>query len=114
MPADVAPNGAYTGPKVTFDDFKALENWIDSLSASSSAQSCVDRKFISDEDIVDAILQDLQKQIPARLKGMRYITLTNLYNACTPDNHMNVYRNGVVKLLNSLGRTSVLVTANSI
>ena len=35
---------------------------------------------------------------------MRYITLSNLYNACAPETDMVRYRQGVVKLLNSLSR----------
>ena len=112
MPYDIA-NGTYTGPTTTQADYDALAAWINSLQASA-AQQCTARQFIADQDIVNYILANLQAQIPARVKGMRYVTLTNLYNACTSDNQMEVYRNAIVKFLNSLSSTSTVLPITTI
>ena len=59
--------------------------------------------------MVAAIAGDLQKQPDHRVKGMRYFVLTNLYNSCATDEALDVYRQGIVKLLNGFGRRSDVV-----
>ncbi len=49
--------------------------------------------------------KDIEAQTRDRRKGMRYVTLTHFYNACASDADMVRYRQGVVKLLNSLSRS---------
>ena len=49
-----------------------------------------------------------------RAKGTRYLTLTHLANACTDDKAMKVYRQGAVKLVNSLSRSSDVVRLETI
>src|SRR5262245_40186214 len=86
-------------PEPSADELKALRTWIESLK-TQTASACAARKFVSNGDIVAAISDDLKKTQNARVKGMRYLTLTNLYNACASDEELEVYRQGAVKLLN--------------
>jgi len=60
------------------------------------------RQFVSDDDFLDAILDDLRKLPEHRVARTRYLTLANLYNGGASDEAMEVYRQGAVKLLNSL------------
>jgi hypothetical protein len=68
--------------------------------------ACTGRKVIDEEALVTLIANDIEAQPDHRRKGMRYITLTNFYNACAPETDMVRYRQGTVKLLNSLSRSS--------
>jgi hypothetical protein len=89
-------------------EVKAIYDWIKSLGAAVAA-ACGTRKPIDEEAVVTAIAADLDAQQDHLRKGMRYITLTNFYNGCVKDSDMVRYRQGVVKLLNSLSRgTDVL------
>ncbi len=84
-------------------DIQAIYDWIKGLGAFVAA-ACTGRKPIDEEDIVSAIAADIDQQQEHRRKGMRYITLSHFYNACAPETDMVRYRQGVVKLLNSLSR----------
>ncbi len=69
---------------------------------------------MTNEEIVGAIASDLQAEADHRVKGMRYFTLVNLSNACASDEEMEVYRQGVVKLLNSLSKNPDVVRLETI
>jgi hypothetical protein len=112
MPYDVIYEGA-AGPDITADEVLALEAWIKSLGTKTAA-SCEAHKFVKSEDIVGLIAADLEKQQRSRRKGARYLTLTHLTNACTDEVAMNVYRQGAVKLINSLSRSSDVVRLETI
>src|SRR6478736_755113 len=86
-------------------DVQAIYDWIKSLGAAQLA-NCTGRKVIDEEALVTLNANDIEAQPEHRRKGMRYITLTNFYNACLPETDMVRYRQGVVKLLNSLSRSS--------
>ena len=57
---------------------------------------------MTNDDVVDAIAADLQAEPEHRVKNMRYFTFVNLANACASDEEIEVYRQGLIKLLNSL------------
>ena len=97
----------------TEKEVKAIYDWIKSLGAAVVA-ACGDRKPIDEEAIVTAIAGDLDQQQEHLRKGMRYITLTSFYNACAKDTDMVRYRQGVVKLLNSLSRGSDVLRMRTI
>jgi hypothetical protein len=97
----------------TPEDIKALETWIKSLGSTAVA-SCEQHKFITNADMVTFMAADLDKMSRARVKGTRYLTLTNLKNACMDDAAMKIYRQGAIKLVNSLGRTSDIVRLETI
>jgi hypothetical protein len=113
MPYDLyyeQPNGA---PEVAEGDVKTLRAWIQGLGAKTAA-ACETRSFVGNKDIVQSIANDLEKMQDFRVKGTRYVTLTHLHNACVGDEDMKVYRQAVVKLLNSLGRSSDVVKLETV
>ena len=86
-------------------------------SAQSIAQEqpSSDRcKFISPKGALGIIAADLDAQSGARAKRTRYLTFTHLASLCTRDNVLEVYRQGAVKLLNGLSRSTETVKAQSI
>jgi len=74
---------------------KALEAWIKSVGGSTGA-ACDPSKFISNADMIGYMAKDLDIQPRARVAGTRYLTLTNLKNACVSDADLNLYRMGAV------------------
>lgn len=107
MPYDVIYEGS-SNPDVSESDLKALESWITSLGTKTAA-ACDARTFVGNKSLVTLIAADLEKQTPARAKGTRYLTLTHLKNACIDDEAMKIYRQGIIKLVNSLSRSSTIV-----
>ena len=97
----------------TEQEVTAIYNWIKSLGEVALA-ACAGRKVIDEEAIVTAIAADLDQQQEHGRKGMRYITLSNFYNHCVEETDMVRYRQGVVKLLNSLSRNSDVVKLHTI
>lgn len=113
MPYDVEYEGETRYPGVTEDELKALEAWITELG-TRSASACEGRKFVTYEDVIGLVVADLSRLPNARKKGTRYLTLTHLKNACVDDTAMKVYRQGAVKLINSLSRSSDVVRLETI
>jgi len=97
----------------TEQDVQAIYDWIKSLGQFTVA-ACTGRKLIDEEGIVTAIAADLDQQQEHRRKGMRYVTLSHFYDACAPETDMVRYRQGVVKLLNSLSRESDVLKMRTI
>jgi Domain of unknown function (DUF4384) len=97
----------------TEDEVQAIYDWIKSLGQVVAA-ACTGGNLIDEGAIVTAIATDLEAQPEHRRKGMRYITLSNFFNACTPETDMVRYRQGVVKLLNSLSRESDVVKMRTV
>jgi hypothetical protein len=112
MPYDVMYEGA-DAPSPNEADIKALETWIKSLGTTAVA-ACDANKFISNKDLIGLIAADLEKLSEVRARGTRYLTLTHLKNICTADEALKVYRQGAVKLLNSLSRSSDVVRLETI
>ena len=97
----------------TEEEVRAIYDWIKSLGEIAVA-ACTGRKLIDEQTIVTAIASDLEAQPEHRRRGMRYITLSNFYNACVPETDIVRYRQGVVKLLNSLSRESDVVKLRAV
>jgi hypothetical protein len=112
MPYDVQYEGA-SFPLPSEGEIKALITWIDSLG-SKAAAACEGRKFVTHADMIGMMAGDLEKQQRSRRKGTRYLTLTHLKNACMDDTAMKVYRQGAIKLVNSLSRSSDVVRLDTI
>ena len=91
------------GREPSKEDVQAIYDWIESLDAKTVA-SCSNRKPVSTEQVVNSISSDLNKQSANRRAGMRYLTLTNHYNACASSDEISRMRNGATVLLNSLSR----------
>jgi hypothetical protein len=109
MPYDTEYEGETRYPSVTEQELKALETWIAQLGGS-----CSQDKFVSNEDMIGFIVTDLSKLSNARKRGTRYLTLTHLKNACAKDEALKVYRQGAIKLVNSLSRSSDVVRLEAI
>ena len=117
MPYDVR-NAELTGedsgyPSVTDKDIAALRDWVTSLGETQAA-SCSPDKFMSHDAVVEIIAKDLNERPDHLVKGTRYITLSHLANTCTEEKKMNVFRQAVVKLLNSLSRNSDVVRLETV
>ncbi|MGH6824833.1 DUF4384 domain-containing protein [Methyloceanibacter sp.] len=100
MPFDCTESEADCPHVPTKKEINAIYDWVKSVGNPQ----CTDRGLIDEAAIVQAIANDLEKQPDHRRKGMRYITLSNLHNACVKKEDLDLYRNAVVKLLNSLSR----------
>jgi hypothetical protein len=93
----------YTAAEPTAEEITALRDWIEGLGKTQAA-TCDANGFVTNEELVSAIAADLQSEADHRVKNMRYFTLTNIANACAPSDELEVYRQGFIKLLNSLSR----------
>jgi len=113
MPYDVNYEGAFDKPDVSEADLKALQAWIESLGAKA-ASACADHKFVSGEDVVGLIADDLDQLPKARQATTRYMTLTHLTNICADQEAMKVYRQGAIKFINSMSRSSTIVKLETI
>jgi hypothetical protein len=90
------------------DETKAIANWINSL-AEASAVTVASREYIEDEEVVRLISDDIAELSDFERPRVRYFTLTHLYNAGDTDEEMEVYRQALSKLLNSLSTESGIV-----
>ncbi len=100
------PEGA---EEPTKEEIQAVYDWIKSLGGGACGNDPID-----EEAIVEAISEDIDAQQENRQKGMRYITLSHLYNACADEKDMVRFRQGVVKLLNSLSTESDVLSMRTI
>jgi Domain of unknown function (DUF4384) len=94
-------------------EVKAVYDWIRGLGDTMTA-ACASRAPIDEGAVVTAMAKDIAAQPRNRRKGMRYVTLTHFYNACVAGADMVRYRQGVVKLLNSLSRNPEALTMRTI
>jgi WD40 repeat protein/mono/diheme cytochrome c family protein len=78
----------------------ALKRWIE--SGAPALQSTTPRTFVTQADVNDAILADLEKIDRRSRRFIRYFTFTHLYNAGLTDDELQTYRNALAKLVNSL------------
>ncbi len=92
----------------TAEDVKAVYDWIKGLGANVMA-ACANRAPIDAAATATAVADDIAAQEASRRPGMRYVTLTHFYNSCASETDMVRYRQGVVKLLNSLSRNPSLL-----
>ena len=104
MPYDWA-NGQGKFDPVAPEELAALEAWIGGLRTS-----CDPKAYVSHSDMIGMIAADIERErIVPRRKGLRYLTLTHLANACVDEKAMKVYRQATIKLLNSLSRSPDVV-----
>lgn len=113
MPYDVNYEGDARYPHVTADDLQALERWIVSLGARARG-ACSDRAVVTPAAVAGLIGTDLERMPAQRRTTARYLTLTHLANTCTDANAMHAYRQGAIKLVNSLSRSSNVVKIETI
>ncbi|MCF6320362.1 MAG: hypothetical protein L3J32_01145, partial [Rhizobiaceae bacterium] len=100
MPYDVY-NGDYEASSPSADDMEKIAAWI-RAEGEARQELISSREFISDDDFLAAISDDLRQLPEHRVARTRYLSLVNLYNGGSDEKAMEVYRQGAVKLLNSL------------
>ncbi len=108
MPYDIKDGSNIFAPTPTDDEVAAIRNWITSLKQTADA-ACAGREFADNQAMIRMMSEDLDRLPDHRVKNTRYITLTHLANACLDGDDMKVYRQAVVKLLNSLSTNSDLL-----
>jgi WD40 repeat protein len=81
-------------------DKLALKTWID--AGAPPLLPGQKREFITQGQINESILADLEKIDRRARRFQRYFTLTHLYNAGSADDELRTYRNALSKLINSL------------
>ena len=113
MPYDYYQDGQTWLEPPTQSDVAAIRTWISSL-AEERAAACASHTFIGNDQVLGMVSADINQLQDYRVAGTRYIVLTNLYNSCASDEEMKVYRQGTIKLLNSLSRNSDLVKLETI
>jgi hypothetical protein len=100
MPYDVF-NGDYEAHSPSADDKEKVAEWI-RAEGEAKEELIASRDFISDEEFLSAISDDLSALPKHRVSRTRYLSLANLHNGGASEEAMEVYRQGAVKLLNSL------------
>ncbi len=100
MPHDVY-NGDYEAHSPSADDMEKIAAWI-RAEGEVTRELISSREFVSDDDFLAAVLDDLHTLPEHRVSRTRYLSLVNLYNGGASEEAMEVYRQGAVKLLNSL------------
>jgi hypothetical protein len=99
----------WNGP-LTVNEKKVLKDWVERGGPSAdylAAGSQPNRTRFSEKQITDRIVADLTTLTGTTLRNARYLTLTNLSNNLSiSDDDLEIYREGLVKMLNSLSRSS--------
>jgi len=113
MPYDIKDGSNFLAETPTQAEVAAIRTWITSLKETAAA-TCGAREFVDNEEMVTAIANDLDQEPDHRVKGMRYISLANLYNSCSTDEEMRVYQQAVIKLLNSLSTNPEVLTLKTV
>ncbi len=100
MPYDVF-NGDYEAHSPSVDDMEKIAEWI-RAEGEEKKDLIASRDFVSEDDMLFAISNDLRGLPEHRVSRTRYLSLANLFNGGAGEQAMEVYRQGAVKLLNSL------------
>ena len=108
MPYDVYQGGDFEKPTPSDVEVESLRTWITELGNAQSA-NC-DAAGYNPKDLVRQMYDDLTSLPEVRRSTTRYLTLANVRAACANEAEMEVYRQGAVKLLNSLSTNSDLLT----
>ncbi|MGE3779793.1 MAG: c-type cytochrome domain-containing protein, partial [Pirellulaceae bacterium] len=99
-------------PRLSEEDLATVKAWIE--AGSPALPSTESRPFITNEQVMDAILANVRAQPERSRRFMRYFTLTHLYNAGVSEDELQTYRNAFAKLLNSLSWNTDLVSPQPI
>jgi Domain of unknown function (DUF4384) len=106
MPYDVYQEGDFEKPSVTDEDLNALRSWITGLKVECKPGN------LAYKDIVNVMYQDLGNLPEHRRANTRYLSLANIKASCASDAEMDIYRQGAVRLLNSLSTNSDVLVLN--
>lgn len=97
MPSDILRRGS-SGEGPSVEELRAVRYWIERLEP----RRCPDRALMTPAIVGETMRQWLEQAGPQRATDTRFISLAHLWNACETDAALAGYRQGVVKLLNSL------------
>ena len=99
--SDEMPQGAQVFAEEPVPDAEKaiIAQWIEALGGQQLAAR---EDFISDADVLATIEADLATLPGDRAANARYLSLAHLYNAGDGDDLLEIYRQGVTKLVNSL------------
>ena len=87
-------------PRPTPAEVALVKKWID--AGAPGAEVAAPRTPVTQGDVLDAVLADLEKIDRRARRFQRYFTLNQLYNAGLSDEELQTYRNALSKLVNSL------------
>lgn len=94
--------------KLTDEEKAAVHDWISQVK--SRREIAVEkRSIVSREEIIDAILEDLDKMNPSERRRTRYLTLHHLYNAGDSGKEIELWRRATNKIVNSLSWQTIHV-----
>jgi mono/diheme cytochrome c family protein len=108
MPYDVYQEGDFEKPTPTDEDLKTLRDWI-AAAGESAAGQCKPAEHTY-KDLVNVMYQDLGNLPEHRRRNTRYISIAHLQSACASAAELDIYRMGVIRLLNSLSTNSDIIT----
>jgi hypothetical protein len=92
------------------DDIQNIKDWIDCGAQDWNANSGPTAEFVSIDDRVRTVLDDVRSfDNPVDRERMRYIDLSALSNGGMSDEQVQVYREAVSMLMNSLSRGRTVV-----
>lgn len=97
MPPDIDLAAADQLPSAS--EIGAVREWIEGLPPTSP--SCPDRQPIAAAALAGAVAEALQRAAD-KAGDLRFVSLAHFHNACVGEKLIAGYRQGVVKLLNSL------------
>ena len=109
MPKRQMKNVKWNGP-LSEAQLEAVKQWIARGGPSDkyrqNYEQLASRKIIDEESVLEAIALDLQSLKGRPLEFARYLTVTNLHNnPSVTGSELDLYRQGMVKLLNSLSHS---------
>lgn len=96
--AKMPPPGEHPRPSLT--DLAVIKQWID--AGAPSATPAVPRAIVTEAEVQDLILADLEKNEKRSRRFLRYFSLAPLANAGAGGDELATYRRALSKLLNSL------------
>jgi len=107
LEAGIMPLGGYKGQrgaKLPPEDIQLLRQWIDAGGPELASRAVkVQRPFISESQVLAAIIQDLQSAPEADRSYLRYYSLANLWNSPDVEEpELGLYRMALSKLVNHL------------
>src|SRR5205807_170908 len=90
-------------PRPSDAEIALLKQWIESGAHDGDFDPEKTKKSFMDEgEILQVIHDDLQKLEQRFRRFARYFTITHLYNAGVSEDDLQIYRQGLSKLINSL------------
>src|SRR5262245_46714457 len=94
------------------EDIQTIKDWI--AAGAKPLKTRTEAKLVSNEEVTQAILADLEKANERERPFLRYFTLTHLHNAGFSEDEIHSFRHGLSKLINSLSWGGTIVVPQPI